>query len=508
MAGPNLFAVLWALAAVATALVGLVLVIRAVRGRRVNDHPICRRCGFDLVGLIPAAANCPECGAALRSRRAVRVGGRVRSRGAILVAAAVLLVGVVASVGLGVRAARGVRLYPLLPTLVLRAVVTPDSGRDLVDELATRVRDGRVSDGTQRALVAHALAAQGAARAGRGAWHPSWTGIFMHAWQAGLVSEEQEQLFISRAATLALRDMPSAVRPGMVVNAVLDPAIAISQDEYAFDYLVKNLALEVRVGDAWVAIPAADRAPLPYESVGRLLRSAQSDSFFSPGVQLVVPDLPPGTREARLRGSWHVDLVPARDDPYRVDDAHISRLAQKPLHAWSGPMHLRIDPPGTQTVPMVLHPESITEARAIKLSVRAAQDGTGGGILSMTRPALTLPICARATVYERRDGARTGRSWSVCLLLTCFESRGPSPYSLTPTVGEWFGKGGPPLDAQRVDVELVSHADCADARQGLERYAGVRVLYEDLEVGGDLSPPSRVEYLVPEMPPAAAPSPP
>ena len=32
-----------------------VLLIAGLRGRRVDDHPLCRRCGFDLIGLQSAA---------------------------------------------------------------------------------------------------------------------------------------------------------------------------------------------------------------------------------------------------------------------------------------------------------------------------------------------------------------------------------------------------------------------------------------------------------------------
>jgi cytochrome c-type biogenesis protein CcmH/NrfF len=31
-------------------LLGVLLVVRGMRGRAVDDHPICRRCGFDLFG--------------------------------------------------------------------------------------------------------------------------------------------------------------------------------------------------------------------------------------------------------------------------------------------------------------------------------------------------------------------------------------------------------------------------------------------------------------------------
>ena len=63
-------------------LAGAVLLVIGLRGRRVGDHPVCRRCGFDLFGN-PAAARCPECGADLGVSGAVRTGHLRRRRGAL-----------------------------------------------------------------------------------------------------------------------------------------------------------------------------------------------------------------------------------------------------------------------------------------------------------------------------------------------------------------------------------------------------------------------------------------
>src|SRR3954466_13437652 len=71
---------------------GVALLIAGVRGRRVDDHPICRRCGFDLVGLPQGAAVGSGCGADLSAPRAIIVGHRVRRSGLRLAGAALLIV--------------------------------------------------------------------------------------------------------------------------------------------------------------------------------------------------------------------------------------------------------------------------------------------------------------------------------------------------------------------------------------------------------------------------------
>ncbi len=104
--------VLWLIAAIS--IPGLVLLILGLRGRRVDDHPICRKCRFDLIGLPPGGLStegwafspthsltppppppaplCPECGADLSRPRATRTGNRVRREGLLAASTAILAI--------------------------------------------------------------------------------------------------------------------------------------------------------------------------------------------------------------------------------------------------------------------------------------------------------------------------------------------------------------------------------------------------------------------------------
>lgn len=42
--------------------IAVVLLRRGLRGRAIDDHPVCRACGFDLFNLPSDRAACPECG--------------------------------------------------------------------------------------------------------------------------------------------------------------------------------------------------------------------------------------------------------------------------------------------------------------------------------------------------------------------------------------------------------------------------------------------------------------
>jgi len=75
-------------------LAGMLFVRLGLRGKRVDDHPLCRRCGFDLFGLPEGATKCSECGADLSVRwKAVRIGNRHRRGGLAAVGALLLIFG-------------------------------------------------------------------------------------------------------------------------------------------------------------------------------------------------------------------------------------------------------------------------------------------------------------------------------------------------------------------------------------------------------------------------------
>jgi len=73
----------------------LLLMFLGIRGKRIDDHPWCRKCRFDLFGRGENAVDaCPECGNDLTRPRAVRIGQRRKRRGVILFASFVMLTGV------------------------------------------------------------------------------------------------------------------------------------------------------------------------------------------------------------------------------------------------------------------------------------------------------------------------------------------------------------------------------------------------------------------------------
>ena len=60
------------------ALLGILLFVLGWVGKRINNHPICRECHYDLIGADSASTRCPECGANIENEHAIYKGERRR----------------------------------------------------------------------------------------------------------------------------------------------------------------------------------------------------------------------------------------------------------------------------------------------------------------------------------------------------------------------------------------------------------------------------------------------
>jgi hypothetical protein len=70
---------------------GAALIWRGLRGRRVDDDPHCRRCGYNLIASPQRPGRCPECGATIYGLGTIRVGARKRREPLIIIGAAIML---------------------------------------------------------------------------------------------------------------------------------------------------------------------------------------------------------------------------------------------------------------------------------------------------------------------------------------------------------------------------------------------------------------------------------
>src|SRR5687767_8607470 len=121
-----------------------------------GDHPLCRRCGYDLSGLPLGTAACPECGADLREPHALTTAARLRRRACAKVA---IGCGLLVAAFACVHVARGVDWQRVKPVwMLVREGRDADTHRAALAELIRRLDEGRLSGAEAGRVADEALA--------------------------------------------------------------------------------------------------------------------------------------------------------------------------------------------------------------------------------------------------------------------------------------------------------------------------------------------------------------
>jgi hypothetical protein len=218
--------------------VGGVFLIRAgLRGRRVNDHPICRRCRFDLIGLGAASAaetpdtalessatkeraigsesrstrsrpdRCPECGTPLtgttrRARRAVIDGERRRRWWAFSFGVVLLLAGLGTGFWLTYKPLAKFPWTTWAPDWVLAEMVDTQNTRRAIlvrQEILQRVRRDTLSR-TAAAMLTREILAMQASRSRK--WNVADGSLLESLRRASLVSDEHWKTYAKQSLCL------------------------------------------------------------------------------------------------------------------------------------------------------------------------------------------------------------------------------------------------------------------------------------------------------------------
>ncbi len=195
---------------------GLILVTLGWRGRRLNDHPVCRSCRFDLEGVLPGGVTCPECGAGLKRPKATRRG--VRRRYPLVVALGVLLAimpGVfLGAVMFGVVSGADMSRYKPVGLLEWEGKnASPALSKAAGAELLRRMEMDELDDTQIRTAVETALAIQ--ADFDR-PWAVAWGDIIETARVQGSVSKEQYLRFRQHAVVIEIETRARARRGGVI----------------------------------------------------------------------------------------------------------------------------------------------------------------------------------------------------------------------------------------------------------------------------------------------------
>src|SRR5688572_4852644 len=180
-------------------LVGALLLVHGTRGKRVDDHPVCRTCGFDLIGKPPEQTVCSECGSPLAQRGAVRVGNRVRSPGLIFSGAMLLVFGLGIGGAIGWALVAGPEFDQHKPAWWLKAELSyagPDLQIRALSQFNTRLAAGQLTNAQAASVADRALDVQAD---GSEPWLPAWGDFIERANGLGVLSDGQWERYARQA---------------------------------------------------------------------------------------------------------------------------------------------------------------------------------------------------------------------------------------------------------------------------------------------------------------------
>ena len=244
-------------------LVGCCLFLAGAFGRRVDDHPICRRCGYDLFGQ-STSPRCSECGSDLATRRAIRKGHRLKRPPLIWSSCAILLLTLIGTASSLYMEVKGISSWQLKPTWLVRreANGTGSTSERAVTELQARLVKGRLNSSEARVILDDALEQQAKFTS-----HPNsqqWLWLFEAAAARALPTDDQWKEYVQQAtactATLRTRQM---IRIGDPMP--LEVRSSETMRVKSMSYLDANWRASLQLDD--VELPLAD-SPFPETSSG------------------------------------------------------------------------------------------------------------------------------------------------------------------------------------------------------------------------------------------------
>ncbi|MEM9882870.1 MAG: hypothetical protein AAF800_08130 [Planctomycetota bacterium] len=292
---------------VAILLAGVAVLWLGWRGPRLDDHPICRRCGYDLYGSA-VGSDCAECGCRLDGPRALRRGNRRRSGRTLLVGGLMLLSGVGLAGGAGYTWWGAADWIIHKPTFwlrhdAIRQIGTPQEPNAM--QLAERLDQRRLSVAQEVALVGPVLRLQGDPSL---AWVDPWPEILETLVVRGHLSPPQLGRFAAQSFDTRLTVRP-VLRRGDSLRIDLDSFLRRSTPNARWDM--------TQVTSAWTLAGVEVVAPGGFEREWTGLAGSFHGGYaasFSLDRQLEAAALGPATLRSQLDVTMTL-TAPVATDP-------------------------------------------------------------------------------------------------------------------------------------------------------------------------------------------------
>ncbi|QQE12951.1 hypothetical protein JD969_05690 [Planctomycetota bacterium] len=204
------------------------------RGKKVDDHPVCRKCRYDLIGVCSGELDalwgqaCSECGKWLHNEKDIRIGNRQRSKFKVVLGLISFVICLSIIGGAGYSITRNVGFKTFLPTWYLKLEANYPAllryGDSSLNVLCYRIQYDLLSKEQISDLVDDAIdAIDGPARL----WvvngnDASWGDVFIEAAVMGKVSVEQTEKYLDAMMRHAVWRRPTYVLPESEIQLALD----------------------------------------------------------------------------------------------------------------------------------------------------------------------------------------------------------------------------------------------------------------------------------------------
>lgn len=196
---------LWLLGAI---VFGALVLVWGLRGKRLNSHPVCRQCRFDLSGQPEGTITCPECGAGLKREGSIRIGQR-RKRpfaiglGCLAIILPLLMIGTIV---FALVSGQDLNTYKPIGLLTWEARRAGAAQSKLIAaELHRRIQNKAIDPGSYDRIVQAALAYQ---EDEQRPWATEWGDIIEQADVEGKLSKDDLGRYRRQAAVLQFDARP------------------------------------------------------------------------------------------------------------------------------------------------------------------------------------------------------------------------------------------------------------------------------------------------------------
>jgi hypothetical protein len=435
--------------------IGVVLTTLGLRGRGIDDHPLCRRCGFDLFGS-SGSMRCPECGSEL-SAKVIRHGHRVVRRRPLTVGLILGIPSFLFLAGLCAMVVRGTDLEPYKPFWML---LREGDARAIAELNRREVIAGALSKSQEQRLLAAALDVQGDSKR---PWLPGWGDLIEAMRTAGKVPDEDWRQYARQGVSFSVEIRPVLRRGDALPIKLL--------------HGVYRMASSTRLS-GWARVKRTFIDQVHIEGPVRDSDLGGGDGVYlggSPSAGWIMVETVPTTA---------VQLKPLADGAHRFT-ADIDVEVGEGAPGKRSPVLASFTLP--QSLPITL---VAADARTVELVDDASFQPKIAACGSVSTP---YPASQKATVRVNSDGIQGNIFFDHPPINLAFDvfirDQAKHEWKLNPInyrVGERYGWGivglVPGLDSDHVEIVLRSSADAARGTIDLTRIWGGTVVLHNVKV--------------------------